>query len=139
MRKSDAGLIAVGLLALALALSSCASRQSTIRTADKALAVAYEATQAARVAFDQWDAAQHPEESGTTEAEALAALAKHEALVRRVSGAFAVAYTSIAAAADLMALVDAGKREPVELLLAVSEAAAALQRLKVAVSAAVHQ
>lgn len=137
----NAGLVALLLLGLAVALgvASCGSRQDSVRTANKSLAVAYEATQAARVAFSDWEANQHPEEAGTTEAEALAALQKHEAVVRRVSGAFAVAYTAIAAASDLLALVDAGKREPAELLGAVSEAVAALQRLKVAVRAAVGQ
>lgn len=137
MKRPSYGLTAFALLALALVLSSCASRQSVVSSAEKAAAVAWDATNASRIAFTDWELKQTPEERGTTYEETMRAIALHEARVKAVTKAFVIAYATIRVVVEMIPLVKAEKLPPERLYVALAASLAAGEALKRAFVAAV--
>lgn len=122
-------LVITSLLVIFAACGDAASR------ADTTLATSLAATNAARDAFVSWDEEHQLDivhRASTPEA-AQEALRTYRNTRQKVIQAFTSAYTTIAAAAALIPLVDAGKASEVELLRLLADAAQATALAKQAI------
>lgn len=122
---------------IAVALVACACSGSVAERSRHTLEMAQGATNAARAAFVDWDAAHQAQiVSRATSLDAgKAALAAYRARRAVVMHGFATSYSAIAAAATLLPLVAAGKRSEAELVVLVVAAADAAKRLAADIAA----
>jgi hypothetical protein len=130
VRQRSALIGAVALLAIACG-GNIASR------AHKTLGVALSAANAARDSFTAWDKDHQLEivHNATTREEAEAKIATYRHTRADVLAGFTVAYTSIAAAAAVIPLVEQGQRQELDLLGLIATAAQATADIEKAVKA----
>lgn len=117
------------IMGMVVLLCACGAR--TVERATDTLKVAHGATNAARSAFVEWDSVHQAAlvERATSAEVATATLAAYRLKRAAVIRSFAIAYSSIAAAATLIPLVESGKRSEAELLVMVLDAATAAKQL----------
>lgn len=123
------GALVVGV-ALAIVAAGCGgSQKETLQRADRGLAIALQATSAARDGFTAWDKAH--QDQIVRDAESLeagkAALAHYWTQREPVLKAFVLAYSSIALASSALALYDAGRVGEMNVIQKLQEAAAAVE------------
>jgi hypothetical protein len=119
----------------ALALAGCGG--SLADKASKTLATSLAATNAARDSFVSWDEKHQlaiVDEAGSREAGEVA-LKSYRGKRQKVIYAFTVAYTTIAAAATLIPLIEAGEKKDADLTRLVLDAVVAATAIKDAIAA----
>lgn len=122
--------VAIVLLLVAVA-AGCGGGSFTDH-AHRSLNTALAATNAARDEFVAWDKAHQLElvDAAATKEAAEAALTAYRSKREPVLRAFTITYTTIAAAAAMIPLVDRGIKKDVDLLPLLSEAATAAMAIK---------
>jgi hypothetical protein len=126
-----------GVLGLALVAVIGACGASTVERANRALATALVATNAARDAFTEYDGTHQLQivvQAPTREA-AEAALTAYREKRAYIHRALVGAYTALAVAATVLPLVENGQRSMVDVFAALGDAAAALVEARRALDA----
>ncbi len=122
---------------IVVALAACGGRAQFVKSTTSALATALAATNATSNAFVSWDKSHQAAivANATTKQEAQDNLASYRNKRRAVVRALTVAYSTIAAAATLLPLVENGSRQELELVALVTAAVEAAADVKKAIDA----